>query len=60
MSKPRTEKVPLNDEIILRTARSTDYPALLSEVLEEFLSMTVNNWEELSEELAQMLRAEVG
>jgi len=60
MSRPRTDKVPLNDEIILRTARSTDYPALLSEVLEELLSMTESNWEELGKELAEMLKAELG
>ena len=56
----RTEKVPLNDEVVLRTARSTDYPALLSEVLEGLLSMTESNWEELSRELAGVLKAEVG
>jgi hypothetical protein len=56
----RTEEVPLNDEIILRTARSTDYPALLSEVLEGLLSMTESNWEDLGKELAETLRAEIG
>jgi len=56
----RTEKVPLNDEIVLGRARVADYPALLSEVLEGLLSMTESNWEDLSKELAEMLKAEVG
>jgi hypothetical protein len=55
----RTEKVPLNDEIILGNARARDYPALLSEVLEGLLSMTESNWGGLSAELAEMLKAEV-
>jgi hypothetical protein len=56
----RTETVPLSDEVILGKARPTDYPALLSEVLEGLLSMTASNWEDLSKELAEMLRAEIG
>jgi hypothetical protein len=56
----RTETVPLNDEIILGKTRSTDYPALLSEVLDGLLSMTEKNWEDLSKELAETLRAEMG
>jgi hypothetical protein len=39
---------------------STDYPALLSEVLDGLLSMTQNNWEDLGKELAEVLKAEVG
>jgi hypothetical protein len=54
----RSDKVPLNDEIVLGKARSTDYPALLSELLDGLLSMTAGNWEELSKELAEMLKAE--
>jgi hypothetical protein len=56
----RTEMVPLNDDIILGKARSADYPALLSELLDGLLSMTESNWEELSKELAEMLEAEMG
>jgi hypothetical protein len=48
----RTEKVPLNDDIILGKARSADYPALLSEVLDGLLSMAQNKWEDLGRELA--------
>jgi hypothetical protein len=55
----RTETVPLNDEIILGRARATDYPAVLSEVLDGLLSMTQTNWDELSKELAEVLKAEV-
>jgi hypothetical protein len=51
----RTEKVPLNDEILLGKAQPTDYPALLSEVLEGLLSMTESNWEGLSRELAEIV-----
>ena len=56
----RTEKVPLSENIILGKAASTDYPALLSEILEGLLSMTAGNWEDLSKELAEMLRGETG
>jgi hypothetical protein len=56
----RTERVPLNDDVILGKAGSSDYPALLSEVLEGLVSMTESNWEELGRELAEMLRAEIG
>jgi len=53
------ERVPLNENIILGRAASPEYPALLSEVLDGLLSMTGSNWEELSSELAEMLRAEI-
>jgi hypothetical protein len=56
----RTETVPLNDEVILGKARATDYPALLSELLDGLLSMTESNWEDLSKELAGMLKVEIG
>jgi hypothetical protein len=56
----RTETVPLNDDLILGKARSTDYPALLSELLDGLLSMTESNWEDLSKELAGMLKVEIG
>ena len=55
----RTETVALNENITSGKARSTDYPALLSDVLDGLLSMTENNWEELSKELAELLRAEI-
>ena len=41
-------------------ARSTDYPALLSEMLDGLLSKTEGNWEELSKELGEVPRAEIG
>jgi hypothetical protein len=56
----RTETVPLNDEVFLGKARPSGYPALLSEVLDGLLSMTEKNWEELSNELAEILRIEIG
>jgi hypothetical protein len=56
----RAEKVPLNENIMLGKAASTDYPELLSDVLDGLLSMTAGNWEDLSRELAEMLRRELG
>jgi hypothetical protein len=56
----RTETVLLNDNLILGKARSTDYPALLTEVLDGLLSMTESNWEELGRELSDVLKAELG
>jgi hypothetical protein len=44
----------------LGKARSTDHRALLSEVLDGLLSTTARNWDELSKELAEVLKAEVG
>jgi hypothetical protein len=53
------EKVALNENIVLGKAASVDYPRLLSDVVEGLLSMTASNWQDLSRELAEMLRAEV-
>jgi hypothetical protein len=55
----RTEKVRLNDNVLLGRAAPAENPALLSEVLQGLGAMTANNWQELSDELAEMLRAEL-
>ena len=52
----RKETMPLNDAILHEKADTTDYPALLSDVLDGLLSMTETNWQDLAEELAQLLR----
>jgi len=56
----RTDTVRLNENIILGKAESTDHPGLLSDLLDGLLSMTAGNWEDLSAELAEMLRAQMG
>jgi hypothetical protein len=50
------EKVRLNEAVLHERAQSTDYPALLSDVLDGLLSMTEENWAERCEELTEMLR----
>ncbi len=52
----RKETMPLNDAILHENADTTDYPALLSDVLDGLLSMTQTNWHDLAEELAEALR----
>jgi hypothetical protein len=52
----RKKTVPLNDSILHEKADTTDYPALLSDVLDGLLSMTETNWQDLAEELARLLR----
>jgi hypothetical protein len=52
----RKETLPLNDNILHEKAEITDYPGLLSDVLDGLLSMTETNWQELCEELADLLR----
>jgi len=47
----------LNEAILHEKAETTDYPGLLSDVLDGLLSMTADNWQELCEELAEVLRA---
>ena len=56
----RTDTVRLNENIILGKAESMDHPGLLSDLLDGLLSMTAGNWEDLSAELAEMLRAQMG
>jgi hypothetical protein len=56
----RTEELPLNDAILHERGETTDYPGLLSDVLDGLLSMTTENWQEQSEELAALLRAGAG
>jgi hypothetical protein len=53
----RKRTVVLNDNILLERASSTDYPALLSDVLDGLLELNEENWRERSEELAEVLRA---
>jgi hypothetical protein len=53
----RRETVMLNEDIISGKAPSAERPELLSEVLDGLLSMTEGNWQDLSTELAEMLRS---
>jgi len=53
----RKETLPLNEAILHEKAETTDYPGLLSDVLDGLLSMTEENWQELCGELAEVLRA---
>lgn len=46
----------LDDAVILEKASSTNYPALISEVLDQLLSMTEGNWEDTCHELSELLR----
>jgi len=52
----RQETVPLNEAILHERADTTDYPGLISDVLDGVLSITKDNWQERSEELAELLR----
>jgi hypothetical protein len=52
----RKGNVPLHDSILLGQAQATDYPGLLSDILDGLLSMTEDNWQDLCEELATSLR----
>ena len=52
----RKETLQLHDSILLGKAEATDYPGLLSDVLDGLLSMTEDNWQDLCEELANSLR----
>jgi hypothetical protein len=45
--------------VLLGKADSVDYPGLLSDVLEGLMEMTQENWQEDSEELADLLRPAV-
>lgn len=56
----RRETVPLNEAVFLEEAKSVDYPGLLSDVLDGLLSVTGENWQELCEELASLVREAVG
>ena len=56
----RKEKLPLNELILHERAETTDYPGLLSDVLDGLLSMTTTNWQELCEELVELVRPAVG
>ena len=50
------ETLPLNEAVLQDRAETTDYPGLLSDVLEGLLSMTEENWQERCDELAEVLR----
>ncbi len=52
----RKETLALNDSIIHENAETTDYPGLLSDILDGLLSMTETNWQDLCEDLAARLR----
>ena len=52
----RKETVPLNEAVMQGKAETTDYPGLLSDVLDGLLSMTDGNWQERCEELAELVR----
>ncbi len=52
----RKETLALNDSIMHEHAETTDYPALLSDILDGLLSMTETNWQDLCEDLADRLR----
>ena len=52
----RKETVPLNEAVLQGKADTTDYPGLLSDVLDGLLSMTDENWQERCDELAKVLR----
>jgi hypothetical protein len=55
----RKEELPLNDAILNERAETTDYPGLLSDVLDGLLSMSDENWQERCEELADLVRPAV-
>ena len=52
----KKETLALNDSIMHEHADTTDYPGLLSDVLDGLLSMTGANWQDICEELADILR----
>jgi hypothetical protein len=52
----RRQTVPLNENILLQKADSTDYPALLSDMLDALLSMTDENWRQQCEDLLEVVR----
>jgi hypothetical protein len=52
----RKETIPLNEAILHEKADTTDYPGLLSDVLDCLLSMTETNWQDLANDLAETLR----
>lgn len=55
----RSHEIPLNDSILLEKTKNVDHPALLSDVLDELLSMTEGNWADKAEDLAERLRPHV-
>lgn len=52
----RKQTVALNEAIFHDTTGATDYPGLLSDVLDGLLSMTEANWPDLCTELTELLR----
>ena len=55
----RSQEIPLNDSILLEKTKNVDHPALMSDVLDELLSMTEGNWADKAEDLAERLRPHV-
>jgi len=51
--------VPLNEAIVKETAVTADFAGLLSDVLDELLTMNEENWGEKAEALAELLRPHV-
>jgi hypothetical protein len=56
----RNETVPLSEAVFQEKAETVDYPGLLSDVLDGLLSVTAHNWQELCDELAELIRPAVG
>jgi hypothetical protein len=52
--------VSVNESITQGTAAPADFAGLLSDVLDEVLTMTEDNWNEKAEALAELLRPHVG
>lgn len=52
----RKQTIALNEAIFHDTTGATDYPGLLSDVLDGLLSMTDANWPDLCAELTELLR----
>jgi hypothetical protein len=48
--------VPVPESVLKNTASHTDYAGILSDILEEVLAMTEENWQEKAEALAELLR----
>jgi hypothetical protein len=48
--------VPMPESLLKNTASHTDYPGILSDILEEVLAMTEDNWQEKAEALTELLR----
>jgi hypothetical protein len=52
-------KVPFNENLLQERVETTDFPGLLSDVLDVLLSMKDANWKEQCEALKNLLRPAV-